>query len=76
MHLFMGTTLENNAHRPVGMPRIFNFDQKPIRIDCGYLMVIIKTNISMKVGLRENYPVHIPHYGCVRNNCPGVLHRK
>jgi hypothetical protein len=72
----MGTTLENNAHRQVGSPRIIIFDQKPICIDCGYPMANIKTNISMKVGIQENYPVHTPHYACTRKNCPGVLKRR
>jgi hypothetical protein len=76
MRLIMGTTLENNADRLVGIPQILKFDPKPVCTDCGYPMANIKTNISMKVGLKQNYPVYTPHYCCSRKNCPGVLKRK
>lgn len=76
MHLNMGTTLENNADRPVGTPQILEFDQRPICTYCGNPMANIKTNISMKVGLKHNYPVHTPHFACSRKNCPGVVERK
>ncbi|MCK4830624.1 transposase, partial [bacterium] len=72
----MGSTHQNNAHRPFGEPKNLCITPRPICIHCNRSMAILTSGKATIIGLLENYVVVTPHYCCMYKDCPGEIKRK
>jgi len=72
----MGSTHQNNAHRPFSEPKNLCITPRPICIHCNRRMAILTSGKATIIGLHENYVVVTPHYCCIYKDCPGEIKRK
>ena len=72
----MGTTFENNNHRPVGSTINLKIDPRPLCAHCNKPIAIVKTKSTPKIGLQTNYIIKKVYYACLHKDCPSNIKRK